>query len=303
MTPLFDILSRKTENISDQPRRLFHGRGRTLPGYEFINIDWYPPLVLITLYALKEQDWIGRLGKELKSIIGGQLEAIVVQSRLPGSDSPRIIFGSVQPECLITEEGLVFEIEPLADQNIGIFPDMKPGRQLVRDIAANKKVLNLFAYTCAFSVAALAGGAKQVVNLDMNRNLLKRGGENHRLNGIDLRNVSFLAYDLFKSFGKLRRIGPFDLVIIDPPYHQGNSFRAERDWPKLLRRLPEIMTPSGEVIAAVSAPETGRKFLRQQFARHLPTATLLTELTGGEDFPENDPDKGLHIQHYRLKGA
>ncbi|NIQ95820.1 MAG: methyltransferase, partial [Desulfuromonadales bacterium] len=89
-----------------------------------------------------------------------------------------VIFGTVPDRLTITESGLSYVVEPLARQNTGFFLDMKTGRQLVREIARNKRVLNLFAYTCAFSVAAVAGGARRVVNLDMNRNLLEKGKAN-----------------------------------------------------------------------------------------------------------------------------
>ncbi len=177
---------------------------------------------------------------------------------------------------------------------------MATGRTYVRSIADGKTILNLFAYTCGFSVAAIAGGAKRVVNLDMNRRLLDRGRQNHLLNNQDLRNVAFLGHDLFKTFGRLKREGPFDLIILDPPFFQHGSFSAERDWPKMLRRLPELLVEHGEVLAAVSAPELGLSFLRQQIANTLPGAQILTHLTAGDDFPEQDPDKGLHLLHTRL---
>jgi 23S rRNA (cytosine1962-C5)-methyltransferase len=89
-------------------------------------------------------------------------------------------------------------------------------------------------------------------------------------------------------------------VIIDPPYRQGASFRAERDWPKTLRKLPGLLSENGEIIAAVSAPELGRRFLEKQFDEHLPQAELVAGIIADADFPEADPDKGLHVRHYRL---
>ncbi|MCT7000003.1 class I SAM-dependent methyltransferase, partial [Salmonella enterica] len=82
--------------------------------------------------------------------------------------------------------------------------------------AKGLRVLNLFAYTCGFSVAAIEGGAEHVVNLDMARGVLSRGRDNHRLNGHDLSRVTFLGHDLFKSWAKVIHSGPYDLVIIDP---------------------------------------------------------------------------------------
>lgn len=294
------IAGRMPATLPAEPLRLLHGRGGTVAGGEFLTIDWFPPLLHMTLYDTRDQEWMDRLIDGLTRHCGEQVEGIVVQSRAASTARAELHHGTVPEPCLIRENDLQFIIEPLADQNIGFFPDMKPGRQLVRDLAVGKTVLNLFAYTCSLSVAAIAGGAARVVNLDMNRNLLDRGRENHRLNGHDLRRVAFLPHNLFKTFGRLRREGPFDLVILDPPYRQGESFRAERDWPKMIRKLPELLTAGGDIVAAVSAPETGRRFLLDQFSEYLPQAMLVTERTAGKDFPEADSDKGLHILHYRL---
>ncbi len=300
LTPAIEEVQKHLSGLAHEPRRLFHGRGVTVPEYEFLVIDWYPPLLLVTLYEDQNPDWLQLLADEIKAILGTKLKGIVVQDRSKVKALPRIIYGSAPEHLVIEEDGLRFAIAPLARQNIGFFPDMASGRQLLRSIANGKKVLNLFAYTCSLSVAAIAGGADQVVNLDMNRNLLERGRENHRLNNHDLRRVSFLPYNLFKSFGRLQKLGPFDLVIIDPPYLQKGSFKAERDWPKILRKLPSLLSRNGEIIAAVSAPELGRRFLHNQVKEHLPDADLISGLTAGSDFPEADEDKGLHIQHYRI---
>ncbi len=290
-------------DLPTEPCRLFHGRGATVPGCDFLTIDWYPPLVLIIFYENRDTTWIDQLGAQLIKVYSDQIEAIIVQSRASDRAGAKLFYGSIPEPCIIQENGLRYQIDPLAEQNIGFFPDMKPGRKLVRNISRNKKILNLFAYTCSLSVAAIAGGAQRVVNLDMNRNLLNWGKENHHLNGHDLRDVSFLAHNLFKSFARLRQTGPFDLVIIDPPYRQGGSFKAERDWPKIIKRLPSLLSRNGEIVAAVSAPELGRKFLRDQFQTNLPQAILLHELIADTDFPEADSDKGLHIQHYQLQDS
>ena len=94
---------------------------------------------------------------------------------------------------------------------------MRHGRRLIREIGRGKRVLNLFAYTCSLSVAALAGGASRVVNLDLSKTALRTGRQNHITNQIDPRKAVFLPFDVMKSFGRLKREGPFDLVIVDPP--------------------------------------------------------------------------------------
>ena len=297
---LLDIIKANLPDDSTDARRLFHGRGQTYPGREPITLDWYPPLLVLTLYSSFEEDWLQELSCGLQRLFGARLDCMVVQQRRTKPEAARILYGTLPEQSFAEENGLRYVIDPLAHQNIGIFPDMAAGRSYVCNITKSKTVLNLFAYTWGFSVAALAGGAKRVVNLDMNRRLLDRGRQNHLLNNQDLRNVAFLGHDLFKTFGRLKREGPFDLIIIDPPYFQNGSFSAERDWPKMLRRLPELLMAQGEILVAISAPELGLTFLRNQIDAALPNAEVIQHLTAGADFPERDPDKGLHLLHIRL---
>lgn len=297
---LLNIIQSNLPDDSPNARRLFHGRGQTFPGLEAITLDWYPPLLILTLYAPYNDEWLSKLTTGLTSLFGKRLGCLVVQQRRIKPEPARILYGSLPEQCIAEEDDLRYLLDPLALQNIGIFPDMANGRAFVRTVAKGKRVLNLFAYTCGFSVAALAGGAKKIVNLDMNRRLLDRGAKNHLLNDQDLRQVAFLGHDLFKTFGRLKKEGPFDLAILDPPFFQNGSFSAERDWPKMLRRLPELLVKHGEVLTAVSAPELGLSFLRRQIEANLPGAEILDHLTAGNDFPEQYPDKGLHLLHIRL---
>ena len=69
-----------------------------------------------------------------------------------------------------------------SNQNNGYFPDMKNGREYITKISKDKIVLNLFSYTCAFSIAALKGEARSVSNIDMSKSALTTGRENHHLN-------------------------------------------------------------------------------------------------------------------------
>lgn len=297
---LLDIVKQRLPDNRPDARRLFHGRGQTVPELAAVTLDWYPPLLLLTLYRPFDEGWLQQLSGGLQQLFGDRLGCLVVQQRRSKPEPGRILYGALPEPCHAVEDGLRYILDPLAHQNIGIFPDMTDGRAYVRDIAAGKTVLNLFAYTCGFSVAALAGGARRVVNLDMNRRLLDKGRQNHLLNNQDLRQVAFLGHDLFKTFGRLKKEGPFDLIILDPPYFQNGSFSAERHWPKMLRRLPDLLAVQGEILAAVSAPELGLTFLQQQIDATLPGTEVLHHLTAGDNFPEQNPDKGLHLLHIKL---
>ena len=285
--------------LGDESRRLFHGRGQCFSGYDDLQIDWFQPILLVILYRQREEVWLEQLRKLLCGLIPAA-EAVVLQERFLPNAPSHLLCGKLPDQVVAVEAGLRYRLRVTEAQNVGFFPDVAVGRQLIKQIASGKNVLNLFAYTCSFSVASLAGGARQVVNLDMNRGALELGRLNHQLNQLDLRCASFLPVELFRSFGKLKKLPRFDLVICDPPAYQGKSFKAERDWPKLLSKLPQLLAPKAEILACLNAPHLPPDFLLQLFAEVLPEAELLQTLVPGEDFPEATAGCGVWMLHYRM---
>ncbi|MDH3999011.1 MAG: class I SAM-dependent methyltransferase [Desulfuromonadales bacterium] len=284
-----------------EARRLFHGRGHCFAGYEDVVIDAYPPLIMVILYRRREEEWLRQL-TELLLALPQPPQAILLQERFLPNAPSRLLHGELPEPLDAIEDGLRYRLRLGEAQNVGFFPDMAVGRKLVREMAQGKRMLNLFAYSCSFSVAALHGGAKQVVNLDMNRGALELGRLNHQLNDLDLRKASFMPLEFFRSVSKLRKLGPFDLIICDPPASQGKSFTAKQHWPKLTRSLAKLLAPGGEVLACLNAPDLGGAYLEALFAQELPQAQLLESYLPGADFPEANPDNGLLLQHYRLDG-
>ncbi len=286
--------------INGETRRLFHGRGQCFAGYEDLVIDYFPPVVMVILYRQRPQAWLEELTALLCSALSEPPRAILLQERFLPNGPSRLLQGDLPESLDAREAGLSFRLRLGEAQNVGFFPDMAVGRKLVRERAAGKRVLNLFAYSCSFSVAALAGGATQVVNLDMNRGALELGRRNHQINGIDLRRASFLSVEFFRSLGKVRKLGPFDLVICDPPASQGKSFTAERHWPKLVRSLPELLAPGGEIVACLNAPNLGPDYLDRLLVETFPLAENLGLYRPGEDFPEAHPECTVSLHHYQL---
>ena len=283
-----------------ETRRLFHGRGHCFSGYPDLVIDCFQPVVMITLYQQRTQCWLEELTQLLLSTLSDPPQAILLQERFLSNSPSRLLMGILPEKVEALEAGLAFQLRLGEAQNVGFFPDMAVGRKLVRERSAGKKVLNLFAYSCSFSVAALAGGASQVVNLDMNRGALELGKTNHRINDIDLRQASFLPLEFFRSLSKLRKIGPFDLVICDPPASQGKSFTAEQHWPKLVRSLPGLVASEGEILACLNAPNLGPNYLDDLFKETIPTAEKVDIFTPGDDFPELNVECGVTLHLYRL---
>ncbi len=292
----------KTEILSHLPkdggaRRLFHGRGRTFPGYQDLLIDSYGALIWVTLFAERQDEWLLQLC-DLLRCIQPATECIAVQRRDLPKAPIEFLFGTLPIQPQAQEKGLTYLLRPQGGQNIGFFIDMAAGRALVRTLASGKKILNLFAYSCSFSVAALSAGAHQVINVDMNRGALELGRKNHQRNGLDMRSAAFLPLEIFRSMSRLRKLGPFDLIICDPPFSQGKSFTAEIHWPKLVARLGQLLAPEGEVIACLNAPHMSSDNLRDIFAAELPTVREQSCIGPGDDFPEADRIRGLSIQHF-----
>jgi len=284
--------------VGQESRRLFHGRGHCFAGYEDLLIDWFQPHLMISLYAARDSDWLQELADLLRRELP-EVQSILLQERYRANSSLRVLSGERPEVVYAVESGLRFQLRLHRAQNIGFFPDMARGRQLVRQLASGKRILNLFAYSCSFSVVALSAAAAHVVNLDMNKGALELGRLNHQLNDLDLRNVSFLPLEFFRSLSKLKRLAPFELIVCDPPAYQGKSFKAERDWPKLLRRLPALLAPGGEIVACLNGPHLPPEFLLQQFDDSWPQMELVKKLSPGDCFPEANPARGTWTFHYR----
>ncbi|MEM7080432.1 MAG: class I SAM-dependent methyltransferase [Pseudomonadota bacterium] len=284
-----------------QARRLFHGRGHSYPGYEHVVVNEFPPYLQISLYAQTEPYAIEQLVDGLLAA-RPQIEGIVLQHRDGRRTAARIVHGDVPEEHVVYEDGCGYFIAPQKNQNIGLFMDMAHVRRALVPRFAGARVLNLFAYTCAFSVAAIEAGAELVVNNDMSGNALKIGERNHALNGHDQRRVRMLPHNLFKSWWKIRQLGPFDLVIIDPPTNQRGSFNAEKSYGQILKRVPEFTAPQGRVIACLNSPFLGPDFLTQLMARWCPACEFVQRLPQHPDFPDQFPERALKVLEFVYRG-
>ncbi len=284
-----------------QACRLFHGRGYQVPTLNFVNVDWLSPVALIVLYKEVERDWLEELACQLKAKLGERCESVQVQYRCRPLAPYELLLGNETRDLVASEHGLKYQLTLGKNQNYGLFLDMANGRDWVQQRAAGKKVLNLFAYTCGFSVAAIAGGAESVVNLDLSKASLATGRDNHRLNQHDLSKVKYLGHDLFKSWGKLRKFGPYDIIIADPPSLQKGSVNIKRDYPKIMRRLPELLAPNGLALLCLNAPELDFKFLKQAMILECPQAKRVEQIDPPTVFMNAETDRGLKCLVYQLE--
>ncbi|MBV1872294.1 MAG: class I SAM-dependent methyltransferase [Gammaproteobacteria bacterium] len=322
-TTLITLMSPGLLNLSDDiaigrydSRRLFYGRGGMYDGLDFINIDFFHPVVLITLYRDPGESWLlDLLAQLLQQTFWADglfnpkaIDTIFVQKRFINEGPVCILWQSEgvahraeKSEHIARECGEEFGLSLQANRNHGFFLDMSSGRHWLRARASGKKVLNLFSYTCSFSVAAMVAGAESVVNIDLSSQALSVGRKNHIRNGVQSDRVKYLKLDILRSWGRINRLGPYDIVVIDPPSRQKGSFDAEKDYQKMIRRLPEFVVEGGDILACLNAPYLSGHFLTDHFSSLCPQAELVDRLPFAEGFNEKNADSGLKLFHYKMR--
>ncbi|ENY8009556.1 class I SAM-dependent methyltransferase [Vibrio fluvialis] len=299
---LSQFFSEMTVQLAQAPnevRRLFHGRGQRWEGLEHLTCDWLQGQLIVSVFKDVDEAFLSQLIDGLQQLADSPLwtekngQCIVLQHRYADGAPSEVLVGELNARPVVEENGLKFQLDIGRNQNFGLFLDMRLGRDWVREHAEHKNVLNLFAYTCGFSVAAIAGGADHVVNVDMAKASLSKGRENHILNEHNVNQVSFLGHDIFKSWGKIKKAGPYDLIIIDPPSFQKGSFALTKDYAKILRRLPELLAPQGEVLACVNSPMVTSEFLIEGMKVEAPALNFQYRLDNPPEFADIDNESAL----------
>ena len=291
---LKDILEENSKELSDEFKRLFHGRGGLYENFKFLTIDSIDDILSIAFYQPIEKELEAELLSMIKEFIKDtRHNTIVLQRRYIKGTSTETLEGVLKDDLYSVENGIKFKLNLLSNQNNGYFPDMKNGRTFVKENAKDKKVLNLFSYTCAFSLCALKGGALSVSNIDMSKSALTTGRANHHLNNIDTFNVKFSPYNILKSFSRIRRDGPYDLIIIDPPTLQKGSFECTKDYNKIINKLEQISSKDCIVLACLNSPDLKSEFIIDIFKEVAPSFKYIKRLDNLEEFPCIDENRSL----------
>jgi 23S rRNA (cytosine1962-C5)-methyltransferase len=198
---------------------------------------------------------------------------VAAQQRAAEVAPPRPLWGAEVPSLVAQELGVRFEIRPGNGLSVGLYLDARDARAWVRREAAGRRVLNTFAYTCGFGVAAQLGGASRVVNLDLSRKVLDWGEANLALNGGTPSRRDFISGDAVSWARRLQAQGErFELVVLDPPgsYGVGKSrFSAARDYHQLVAALAPLVSPGGLLLAMCNVEALTAEALGAQVRRGL----------------------------------
>ena len=187
-------------------------------------------------------------------------------------ETPQLLLGreGENLQTIATEHPLKFGIDFGAGYSVGLFVDQRENRRFVRQTAP-KRLLNCFAYTCSFSVAAASAGA-QTVNIDLSKKSLERGRQNFALNSLPIGGHEFIADDVRPVLRRLARLGEkFDTIVLDPPTFSrtkgGEAFHVERDFEEIVLAALELIERDGLILLSTNC-ETLNEQALERMARY-----------------------------------
>jgi 23S rRNA (cytosine1962-C5)-methyltransferase len=187
--------------------------GRTLVVYNYAEYaqDAWPLVEAAWHYLLERLPWI---------------QAIVVKARTMEDEQARrgqLIYGQTINRK-IREHGVWYSVDLTLNLDASLYLDTRNLRAWAIQRLAGKRVLNTFAYTGSLGVAAMAGKARQVIQLDLNRRFLNLAKDSYALNGFPVRRADFRDGDFWLQASQMRRAGElFDCVLVDPPFFSSTA--------------------------------------------------------------------------------
>jgi len=294
--------------------RLFHGVNEGRPG---LTIDRYGPVLLLQTWreplTPEEVECSGRIVGETC-----ELDVTPVWNHRGRDRGTQLPYEGVEP--IGSELGLRYHVTPRhRGQDPLLFLDLRAGRRRVREHARGKSVLNLFAYTGGVGLCALAGGAKEVWNVDFARSSLAWAEKNLALNDFGADRVHMVREDVVpvlrqlaglpvKGRGAQKRAfqsfepRSFDLVVLDPPRWAKGPFGAidiVRDYPSLLKPALLATAPGGCLLLTHNAARVGRDdwvaILRRTAEKYGRPFASLELFEPEEDFPSVDGEPPLKL--------
>ena len=238
--------------------RLFNG---FLEGNSEIAIDLYARTVVIHNYANNPAN-----GKEFVHVASGFLlkefdwiKAIIVKTRkgkTAQSKNGILIFG-VKADNRIREFGVWYALDLTMNRDASLYLDTRNLRKWAIGNLKDKRVLNTFAYTGSFGVAAQAGEASRVLQTDLSRKFLNMGKTSYTLNGFQIRKQDFQTGDFWSHINRLKRANErFDCVFLDPPFFASTNkgkVDLSQNSEKLINKVRPLIEDDGYLVAINNA--------------------------------------------------
>lgn len=296
-----------TDNAETTCYRLVHGEGDLLPG---LVVDIYGGVAVVQCHSVGMYHSRQAIAEAIRTTYGERIVAIYDKSSqtLPFKADLGAIDGYLwgrveEKDNVVLENGLKFKVNWEEGQKTGFFIDQRVNRDLVRQYARGRKVLNTFCYTGGFSVAALAGGAREVVSIDLSERAVKLADENARLNfGDDVAHeaIACNAVEYLKDIDD-----SYDLIILDPPafakHHKvlGNALQGYK---KINARALQKIRPGGILFTFSCSQAVSRDLFRTTIFTAAAIAQRKVRIIGQLTQPADHPINIYHPEGEYLKG-
>ncbi len=253
--------------VVDSAFRLVHGEGDGVSG---ITQEALGPYIVQYVYSKGLREWGSRFAEAiadqatkmgLKTEDGKPWPQGILQkvrsrdAAKPGKPTQSVVFGEEPPQkYLVKENGVPFEVHPIAGLNVGLFTDLREHRWRLPRFCHGAEVLNTFAYTGSLSVVAALSGAKRVTSVDLSSGVLKWARANFEHAGLDPEEHRFEASDVGRFLKRALEEGEqYDLIIVDPPTYsaaRAASWSMKKDLGQLFRDAVALLAPSGVLFMA-----------------------------------------------------
>ena len=287
--------------------RLVHGEGDLLPG---LVIDIYGRTAVVQCHSVGMYHSRQHIAEAIRKAYGEEIEAIYDKSSqtLPFKADLGAIDGYLwgrtsEPNAVVLENGLKFKVNWEEGQKTGFFIDQRVNRDLVRQYSRGRKVLNTFCYTGGFSVAALAGGAREVVSIDLSERAVKLADENVRLNFGDEAPHEAVACNAVEYLKDID--DSYDLIILDPPafakHHKvlGNALQGYK---KINARALQKIRPGGILFTFSCSQAVSRELFRTTIFTAAAIAGRRVRIINQLTQPVDHPINIYHPEGEYLKG-
>ncbi len=229
--------------------RLVNSEADLLPG---LIVDKYNDTVVLQILTLGMEQFRDKIVKFLLEYLSPKCiyerSDTSVRKKEGLSLKKGLIYGELPDLVEIVENGLPFLVDIRNGQKTGFYLDQRDNRKELLLFCKNKRILNCFSYTGAFSVYAIKGGAKHVVNVEFSHSAIKLAEKIMELNGIE-KTQEFIEGDAFHILRNMKkRKERFDLIILDPPkfaHTQGKLENALRGYKDINLQAMHLINPGG----------------------------------------------------------
>lgn len=281
--------------------RLFNGEG---DGFGGVTVDYYDDYLVISWYNQTIYHFQRLIVDSLLNVFPtakGVVEKIRFKSEL--KESRWLAGEKPQEPLIILENGVSYAAYLDEGYMTGVFLDQKEVRgRLTEGLAAGQKVLNMFSYTGAFSVAAAYGGALETTSVDLAQRSLPKTQEQFEVNGLSLEQQRIIVMDTFDYFRYAARKNlTYDLIILDPPSFARNkkkTFSVAKDYGRLIEDSVEILSDEGMIIASTNAANLPIKKFKQSIEEALKKKEVSFQLAESYRLPADFPASNFEESNY-----